>query len=176
MIGDLIRLRPVTVDDAKTFFDSLNDADVNRLTGTTESFSFGQVQAHYSRVALANDRLDYAIIPNGKDDLIGEVVLNNIDEHNRSASFRIALLGAKHFGKGYGTEATSLIVNYGFEVLDLHRIELEVYDFNPRAIHVYRKIGFQQEGIRRDVLFWEGQFHSAIMMSMLKTEYTLLSM
>ena len=55
--------------------------------------------------------------------------------------------------------------------LDLHRIELEVYDFNPRAIHVYKKAGFIQEGIRRDVLLWDGKYQSAIVMSMLKSDY-----
>jgi len=50
-------------------------------------------------------------------------------------------------------------------------LELEVYDFNPRAIHVYEKAGFVREGVRRDVLLWDGVYQSAIVMSILKPEY-----
>jgi len=46
-----------------------------------------------------------------------------------------------------------------------------VYDFNPRAQHVYEKIGFVREGVRRDVLFWEGKYQSGIIMSLLGHEY-----
>ena len=92
-------------------------------------------------------------------------------QENRSASFRIALAGAAYFGKGYGSEATQLIVDFGFRELKLHRIELEVYDFNPRAQHVYEKAGFVKEGVRRDVLLWDGVYQSAIVMSILEDEW-----
>jgi RimJ/RimL family protein N-acetyltransferase len=98
-------------------------------------------------------------------------VLNEIDWLNRSANFRIALASQQFFGKGYGSEATQLIIDYGFRQLNLHRIELEVFDFNPRAQHVYEKVGFVKEGVRRDVLLWQGQYHSAITMSLLAPEY-----
>ena len=63
------------------------------------------------------------------------------------------------------------MLQYGFDQLKLHRIELEVYEFNPRAIHVYEKLGFVREGIKRQVLLWEGQYHDAILMSVLAHEY-----
>ncbi len=69
--------------------------------------------------------------------------------------------------KAYGTEAARLAVDYGLHTLNLHRIELEVYDFNPRARHVYEKIGFVVEGVRRDALLWDGEYHDAILMSIL---------
>jgi RimJ/RimL family protein N-acetyltransferase len=63
------------------------------------------------------------------------------------------------------------MLDYAFNTLKLHRIDLEVYDFNPRAQHVYKKLGFVEEGTLRDVLFWEGKFHSAIKMSLLEPDY-----
>jgi RimJ/RimL family protein N-acetyltransferase len=86
--------------------------------------------------------VDYAIILKDTREYVGEVVLNGIDWGTRSANFRIALASKNYFGKGFGSEATRLILTFGFESLDLHRIELEVFDFNPRAQHVYEKIGF----------------------------------
>lgn len=171
--GQKVRLRPITADDAAGMFSALSDEESMRLTGTQDTFTFEQVAAFCKKVSESNDRADYAITlkDDPKSKYIGEVVLSDIDEENRSASFRIAMAGHSFFGKGYGSEATHLIVDYGFEMLGLHRIELEVYDFNPRAQHVYEKVGFVKEGVKRDVLFWDGTYRSAIMMSILEDEW-----
>ena len=173
LVGNKIVLRPITVNDAAGMFAALSDEEGMRLTGTQNTFTFEQVEAFCEKVSKADDRADYAITL--KDDpeskYIGEVVLNSIDDENRSADFRIAMQGKAYFGKGYGSEATRLIIDYGFQVLNLHRIELEVYDFNPRAQHVYEKAGFVKEGIKRDVLLWEGKYQSAIVMSILEDEW-----
>ncbi len=173
LTGSILVLRPMRSADAPQMFASLADQDCKRLTGTQNAYTFEEVEAFCKKVEAADDRADYAITLKSDPEsvYIGEVVLNHIDEVNRSASFRIALAAADHFGKGYGTEATRLILAYGFEQLNLHRIELEVYDFNPRAQHVYEKLGFVKEGVRRDVLWWDGCYHSAITMSILRDEY-----
>lgn len=171
LTGSKVVLRPITADDASAMFATLSDKESMRLTGTQETFTFEQVERHCQKIAAADDRVDLAITLPGDNRYIGEVVLNDIDRHNRSANFRIALASESLFGRGYGTEATRLIIDFGFRTLKLHRIELEVYDFNPRAHHVYEKIGFVREGVRRDVLLWEGKYQSAIVMSILEDEY-----
>jgi len=172
--GDQVTLRSITKEDAPQMFAALSDEESMKLTGTQATYTLEQVEAFCEKISTADDRADYAITINDDLTYVGEVVLNNIDWDNRNASFRIALGNQKHFGKGYGSEATKLIVAYGFENLKLHRIELEVYDFNPRAQHVYEKAGFVREGLRRDVLLWEGQYQSAIVMSILVHEYQAL--
>jgi RimJ/RimL family protein N-acetyltransferase len=169
--GERVVLRPITKADAADMFASLSDQESMRLTGTQDTFTFEQVERYCERIETAEDRADYAIILKSDPAYLGEVVLNGIDWENRSANFRIALAAHTVFGKGYGTEATRLILGFGFRTLKLHRIELEVYDFNPRAQHVYKKVGFVREGVRRDVLLWEGNYHSAIVMSILEGEY-----
>ncbi len=171
LVGEKVVLRPISVDDASAMFASLSDVESMRLTGTQQSFTYEQVEQYCQRITEADDRVDFAITLHDDPNYLGEVVLNEIDWTNRGASFRIALASEKLFGKGYGAEATKLVVDFGFRTLDLHRIELEVYDFNPRAQHVYEKVGFVVEGVRRDVLLWEGEYHSAVVMSILKDEY-----
>ena len=171
LVGNKVILRPLTAADAAAMFASLSDHESMRLTGTQQSFTFEQVQGHCERIEDADDRADFAIVLKENDQYIGEAVLNDIDWVNRSANFRIALADSKLFGKGYGTEATRLMIDFGIRTLDLHRIELEVYDFNLRAQHVYEKIGFVREGVRRDVLLWEGEYHHAIVMSILAPEF-----
>lgn len=171
LTGTKVVLRPITSDDAADMFASLADAESMRLTGTQDEFTFEQVQRYCERIATADDRADYAITNKETGVYVGEVVINEIDWVNKKCGFRIALSSAAHFGKGYGTEATRLILDYAFRNLNLHRIELEVYDFNPRAQHVYEKVGFVKEGVLRDALLWDGVYHDAYLMSMLDTEY-----
>ncbi len=171
LTGPNLILRPITAADAPDMFASLSDKESNRLTGTQDTFTLEQVEKYCAKIGPDPNRADYAITRHNDPTYLGEVVLNEIDWDNRSANFRIALASAKLFGQGLGSEATRLILDYGFTQLNLHRIELEVYDFNPRAQHVYEKIGFVREGVRRDVLFWEGKYQSGIIMSLLGHEY-----
>ncbi|WP_084219624.1 GNAT family N-acetyltransferase [Jeotgalibacillus soli] len=76
----------------------------------------------------------------------------------------IGLFHEAYFNKGYGTEALKLL-DYGFGMLNLHRIELDVYNHNDRGMHVYKKIGFKQEGILRVYLFINHRYYDLIMMS-----------
>jgi RimJ/RimL family protein N-acetyltransferase len=64
-----------------------------------------------------------------------------------------------------------LVVGYGFEELGLHRISLEVYSFNPRARHVYDKVGFVAEGVLRDALRWGDGWVDATLMSILAPDW-----
>jgi Acetyltransferase (GNAT) domain len=84
---------------------------------------------------------------------------------------RCCVGGAALYGRGLGTKATRLVLAFAFGALDLHRVELEVYDFNPRARRVYEKVGFVVEGVRRDALWWDGAWHGAVMMAILAPEW-----
>jgi RimJ/RimL family protein N-acetyltransferase len=96
-------------------------------------------------------------------------VLSDIDADNSSAGFRIAL-SASEYGRGYGTEATRLVIEFAFGVLGLHRLGLEVFDFNARAIATYRRCGFVAEGRMRDALRWDDAWHDTIVMAVLATD------
>ena len=64
----------------------------------------------------------------------------------------IGLGDSANWGKGYGNEATRLALGFAFNELNLHRVQLTVFDYKPRAIYLYEKLGFQQEGIYREFL------------------------
>lgn len=169
--GQNIFLRPIVKEDAEAMLESVQDEESNRLTGTQATFTKEQIEKWCENLAAQEGRVDCAIVSKETGEYLGEVVLNQIDEINRSANFRIALRGSKYYGKGVGTEAARLILEYGFNVLKLHRIDLEVFAFNPRAIHVYEKLGFKREGVRREVLFLDGKYHDVIVMGLLQHEF-----
>ncbi|WP_336206115.1 GNAT family N-acetyltransferase [Nonomuraea sp. LPB2021202275-12-8] len=169
LVGKLVTLRPVGPEHAEGLQELVTDPEVRRLTG-----SHGQIDAEASRRWYATraeqeDRLDLAIM--ARDEYVGEVVLNELDAANLSCNLRIALIGARAFGRGYGTEAISLVLEHAFGTTPLHRISLDVFSFNDRAKHVYKKAGFVEEGVLRDALLWDGEWHDSVLMSVLRTEW-----
>lgn len=168
--GERVILRPMTAQDAEPFYASLDDDESRRLTGTHRSFTFDEILAWAESRTHTPDRLDLSIIDRATGDWAGELAISSWDEDNRSCGFRIALVeGGRN--RGLGSEAIRLIVDYVFEHLPINRIGLEVYDFNARAIHVYERAGFVREGRLRAALYWDGQYHDAILMSILRDEW-----
>ena len=167
--GDLVLLRPVSADDAPGLAGI--SPETLRLTGThPRPFSLDELRAWYGSRAQYPDRLDLAIVERATGRWAGEVVLTNLDPVNRSCGFRILLAGPEWFGRGLGTEASRLVLAHAFEAVGVHRVELTVYAFNPRAQHVYDKLGFVREGTKRQALLWDGEWVDAEMMSMLAPE------
>ncbi|MGO1975576.1 GNAT family N-acetyltransferase [Brachybacterium tyrofermentans] len=161
--GELVILRPIRAEDADVIGALIcDDEEIAILTGAVHSRdeeftgpSLDELRGIYGAWAHAEDRLVLGVIDRATGDLVGEVVLNDWDAGNRSCGFR-TLLGAAGRGRGLGTEATRLIVEHGLRTMGLHRITLEVYDLNPRARHVYEKVGFVHEGTGRDALLLDG--------------------
>lgn len=173
--GNSIYLRFIQESDLEEYYAFLQDPEMNRLTGSQKEFTRVEIVDWIKKISLKHeDRIDLMIMLKETDELLGEVVLNEIDPINRSANIRIGIQGTHHRGKGYGTEAIISMLRYGFKTVKLHRIHLGVYAFNPRAIHVYEKIGFQREGIQRDATYLDGKFHDMIIMSILEDEFRSL--
>jgi RimJ/RimL family protein N-acetyltransferase len=163
LTGERVYLVPLGPEHADAFLATLDDDDVNRLTGTHREFTREEIEQWCVSRAEQPDRLDYAVIDRETRSYLGELAINDFDADNASCSFRIAL-GAHALGQGFGTDATRLIVDHVLG-LGMHRIALEVYDFNPRARHVYENVGFVHEGTLRHALRWDGAWVDAHVMA-----------
>ncbi|MVU81501.1 GNAT family N-acetyltransferase [Nocardia sp. ET3-3] len=173
-------LRPFVDDDLDAIRAALRDPEVRRLTGSVNDETAAlapedpadaeRLRAWYSTRATQPDRLDLAVVDLATGECVGEAVLNQWDPGNQSCNFRILLAPSSH-GRGFGTEATRLIIGYGFDKLGLHRISLEVYAFNPRARRAYEKAGFRPEGVLRQSLRYGDQWIDATVMSILAPEW-----
>lgn len=170
LTGERVVLRPVTVDDVPGLAAMLDDPEGRRLTGTHATFTADRLRDWYATRGDQTDRLDLAVVDRATGAYAGEVVLNDLDEDNLACGFRISL-GPAARGRGLGTEATRLAVGHAFGTVGLHRVELEVYAFNPRAQAVYEKVGFVREGVRRDALRWDGEWVDAVTMAMLAPDW-----
>lgn len=167
--GQRVVLRPIVASDADAMWHDVHDDEANRLTGTHGDITRKQIDAWCASRSEQDDRLDLAAADPETGEWFGEVVINEWDADNQSCSFRIALAASAR-GRGLGTEATGLIVDYIFDELGINRVELEVYAFNPRARAAYERVGFRTEGRRRQALHWEGEFIDAIIMSIVRSD------
>ena len=89
---------------------------------------------------------------------IGTIALHDIDWVSRNCTLGIAIHGEDNWGRGYGSEAIAVLINFGWNHLNLRRIELSVHDFNERAKHVYEKLGFVEFGIAHRKFFIDGNY------------------
>ncbi|WP_238146643.1 GNAT family N-acetyltransferase [Ornithinimicrobium murale] len=179
LTGGLVTLRPVEPADIPVMVGILADPDVIRLTGSAHSSTEVEHEASpdlsrllqwYSTRNEQTDRLDLMVVDNASGQVVGEVVLNEWDQGSRTCNYR-TLFGPAGRDRGLGSEATRLLIDYAFAHLPLHRIDLEVYAFNPRAQRVYEKAGFVVEGTRREALEFDGERVDAIIMGQLRSDW-----
>ena len=171
LTGERTVLRPFTEADAAVMAEIIEDPDVVRFTGEPSAeLTAERLRDWYGSRSAQTDRLDLAVTDRATGELVGEVVLFEWDPRARGCTFR-TLVGPRGRGRGLGTEATRLIVGHGFERLGLHRIELEVYGHNARALRVYEKVGFVREGVRREADFRDGRWLDWVRMAMLEQEW-----
>ena len=166
-------LRPVGPEHVDGLWELVNDPETARLTGSHGKPERESLKAWYDSRGVHGNRLDLAICTAGDDAYVGEIVLNQLDAENLSCNLRIALIGPSAYGRGYGTEAIRLTLDHVFTTTPLHRVSLEVYAFNERAAHVYRKLGFVQEGICRDALRLSGEWYDSVIMSALAPDWVV---
>ena len=166
-------LRSARAEDAETYFTQNYcplDKEIVRFTGCKEAFSREEVISFFLKSLEDEDRSFFLLVaPDGR--IIGETVINEIDWKLKSANFRIAIFQSAGRGRGIGTWATEMTRDFAFEELKLHRLELDVYSFNPRAGRVYEKAGFRREGVRREAVLDGDTYGDDIMMAILEEEW-----
>ncbi|WP_426348991.1 GNAT family N-acetyltransferase [Alloiococcus sp. CFN-8] len=156
IIGNKVVLRPFSSEDFESIVECLKDPIVLKFTGSEGEFDRASLMKWYSSRNDQIDRLDLAIVDKLTNNVVGEVVLNEYDEVKHSMNYRI-LIGPKGRDKGFGSEATALIVDYVFLNTDLKQLTLGVYAFNHRGKRVYEKSGFVLESVDKDDLEFQGE-------------------
>jgi RimJ/RimL family protein N-acetyltransferase len=95
----------------------------------------------------------------------------DVDWKNRFGVCGIMIGDKENQGKGYGTDAMKVLVKYGFNTLNLNRIELETFEFNLRAFKSYKKVGFKEEGTRRKAIYVNGKYYDCYILGILRDEW-----
>lgn len=169
--GYILRLakKEDALDYYRNNFDPL-DSEVARFTGSKTSYSQEEVVDFFKKCIDAKNRYDFVVIePEGH--IIGESILNEIDNELKSANYRVALFHKDYRNRGIGSWIIKNTLSFAFDVLKLHRVELEVFSFNPRAIHSYKKAGFKQEGRLKDSIKDGNDYGDTILMAILEDDW-----
>ena len=171
IIGERVYLRPLEPSqDNHLYATWLCDQEIRRF------FSVYPTSDARGRDRLENLYKDFKHILFGvalKSDnrLIGLVGLKDINTLNQSAEFYILIGDRSIWGQGYGTEATLLMIRYGFVELNLNRIQTQDIEENVAGWHADEKAGFKLEGILREAFQRSGKYHDVRMYSLLRNEF-----
>jgi len=175
LAGERVVLRRHVPDNLAAFQRWYSDPEVVRLTRYQDGpMRRDEIERFFAARALGPDSLSMAIHVRADDRLIGTCALSQLDSDNGSALFHITIGEKDAWGRGYGTDATRLLVDHAFTGLGLHRIALPVFAFNERAIRSYQAVGFVMEGRAREAIWREGRWWDEISMSVLDSDWTAL--
>lgn len=144
----MVTLCPLGMQFFEDYLRMLNSKEVERFTSPSDSKKFTQTEIKdwLSGKTRKGKRYDFAILNENKD-FVGEVVFNHFNEDR--CNFRIALL-PEFFEKSYGTAATRKACDFIFKETKIKEIHLDVFAINPRARHVYSKVGFVESDFSTD--------------------------
>jgi RimJ/RimL family protein N-acetyltransferase len=171
LIGSQVYLRPVEMSDASVIVPWLNDPAISRTILHRRPLNLRNEEEFLERMSRSEQDLVLGIALKADDRLIGATGFHQIDPRNRHACFGITIGIPEAWGKGYGTEATQLMVRHAFETMNLNRVWLQVFEYNLRALRTYEKIGFKKEGVLRHENYREGRYWDTLVMGILRHEW-----
>ena len=168
--GEKVRLRPMQDRDMPLFVQWLQDAEVRRwLASIAEPPTLEEQFDWYEGRRSDPDSVLWSIETlDGR--LVGSVELR-LAQHAQRAELGIAIQDKTMWSQGLGTDTVRLVMEYGFEDLELHRIELMTDEENVRGRRCYERCGFIEEGLLRQHRPIDGKFGNTIMMSVLRDEW-----
>jgi ribosomal-protein-alanine N-acetyltransferase len=172
LVTKRLRLRAPLPRDAVALLAVLGDSEVTRYHNVPTLMTLADAQALLERLDqryAARDTIRWAIELVEHNEMIGTVGLLRFDfaHHRAEVGYEIA---RRWWGRGLTPEAAAAVIRYGFTVLGLHRIEAGVLPGNSASVRVLEKLGFLEEGTRRDYLHFKGRFHSFRWFSLLATD------
>ncbi|MDP9467601.1 MAG: GNAT family N-acetyltransferase [Chloroflexota bacterium] len=174
--GERVWLRPIEPEDIVANAATAGDAEVGHFLGAKTPMSRAGSERFATELLpfVGQTGYPYAICLLDGDTTIGTVFLREVDKVNGSGTVGIFLGDRRYLGQGYGTDALNALVDFGFGELRLERIELEVFDYNTRAIRSYVKAGFQTDAVLRHARFHRGTHHDVHLMSILRDDWLAL--
>ena len=169
LVGSRCFLSPLCLEDAEAYTHMLNDLSVieNLNLGAAVITFHGEKEI----LSLLSKEHNYGIILKDTDELIGNCGLMEWDKLHQTAELGV-FIGNKEFrGKGYGTEAIELLLDYAFTYLNIYSIRLRVFSFNTPAIACYEKLGFTRTGVWRQSHMVAGKRYDTYLYDYLASEF-----
>ena len=173
--GDRIVLREYQEEDLRYIRKWVNDPQITDYLSDIFLYPHSIVTSENFLSHMMEGKSDntkgFVIGDRQSEKYIGQIDMFKIDWKNRCAEIGLVIGNPENLNKGYGREAIRLLLDFAFHRMNLHRIELEVYDYNLRGYRCYSSCGFQEEGRQRQKFFHKGEYRDKIQMGILKEEF-----
>ena len=169
MIGKKVYLSPINMEDAIKYTEWLNDYDTAKYIDQVTNIV--TIEGEREFLANLNNKCIFAIVDKENDTLIGNITLNKINSVHRTSELGIMIGDKNYLSLGYGSDAIKLMLDYGFNQLNLNNIMLRAVAFNNRAIKAYEKCGFKTFGIWKQSYYFEGEYHDEVYMNIMKDDF-----
>ena len=170
---DRVKFTPLQMENIHTHFHWNNDPELNRLDSEIpyEEEKFGQFKDRFEQMCVnsspSHRTFEVHAVDDGEETLIGVAYATRISTHNLHAQVGITIGDRDYWGRGYGRASFELLLSYCFELLDLHRVSAETFEYHTAWRDLVEGMGFQKEGtareyLRRDGRYWDKEFYSLL--------------
>lgn len=176
--GEKVQLRSLELSDLDEIMKVWNNLKLREFLSSPLPFSRDEEEQWIKNTWEERRKgtgYQFAVENKETKEFIGGGGLFGINNLIRSAELGIAIYAEENWGKGYGTDTMRVLLKFGFDYLNLNRIQLRVVEFNVRGIKTYKKVGFKEVGRFRKTHFWEGEYSDQILMDILKDEWLELN-
>ncbi|MGO1468950.1 MAG: UDP-4-amino-4,6-dideoxy-N-acetyl-beta-L-altrosamine N-acetyltransferase [Tissierella sp.] len=171
MVDKRIYLSPLEKEHIETVRQWRNDPDIRKYFFSSHFINKLQQDEWFERYSRDNSQVSFAILNKDDNKIIGTIGLSKIDHYHQRAEMGTMIGDKNSWGKGVGSEATNLIVEYAFNNLNLQKVYCYIADDNIGSIKKNEKVGFKKEGNLRKHAFINGTFKDVTMMAILKEDY-----
>ncbi len=174
IVGDRVALGPLRCDLLPTYTRWRNDFTVARtLNYPPGPFTAEEREAWYARAASNSDptTVRFTIYERAAWRPIGIANLHDVDARHGTAELGLMIGESDARGRGLGTEATRLLLDYAFTALGLHNVMLRVYAYNLAGLRAYQKAGFREFGRRTESRAFAGRRWAEVYMECLASEF-----
>ena len=173
IVGEKLYLRPLEMDDLESTISWFNDGEVTQFINRVIPMNRTTGTEFIEKLYRDGREIVLGIVDNETDRLIGQIALHDISMPFRHAGLAIIIGDKSYWSRHYGTKALTMMLEYGFNQLNLHKVYVTVHAINKRAVNAYKGVGFQHEGVLRDHAYHNGKYVDVCFMSILKEEWEL---
>jgi len=173
LVGKNIKLDSLNASDIDIMSQWFNNVEYLRYYDMVPAIPKSQkdMQKLYEYYDSSEDKYIFAIRMLDSNKIIGVAGFDEILWTNGVATTFIGIGDKEAKGKGLGKEAMELLLDFGFNELNFHRIQLNVISYNKVAIGLYESVGFKKEGIYREFIYRDGRRYDLLLYGMLRKEY-----
>ena len=165
--GTRVRLRRMGREDAPDVVRMRSEPEVQAQLFSEQPPTVDEHLRWLADVEARGDRHEFMIIERTSGQTVGTIGLSHIDHRNRRAEYGVLIGEPGARGKGFAAEASRLLLDYAFGALRLHRVYLHVLVRNEPALRLYRRLGFEPEGVLREHVWKAGGVHDVTVMAIL---------